>query len=41
VAKDLVKAMADHPILIERPIVSNGTLAIIGRPPEAVKALLS
>lgn len=40
-AKDLVQAMAEHPILIERPIVSDGTEAIIGRPPEAVKALLS
>ncbi|MEP3654505.1 MAG: arsenate reductase (glutaredoxin) [Litorimonas sp.] len=36
----LVQAMADHPILIERPIVTNGVRAVIGRPPEAVKALL-
>jgi len=39
-ATDLLQAMADHPILIERPVVSNGTRAILGRPPEAVKALL-
>lgn len=39
-ARNLVQAMADNPILIERPIVSNGKQAVIGRPPEAVKALL-
>ena len=36
----LIHAMALNPKLIERPIVDNGTKAIIGRPPEAVKALL-
>ncbi len=36
----LVQAMADNPILIERPIVSDGRRAIIGRPPEAIKPLL-
>jgi len=35
----LVKSMAENPILIERPVVSNGRNAVIGRPPEAVKAL--
>ena len=35
----LFAAMADHPILLERPVVSNGRQAIIGRPPENVKAL--
>lgn len=35
----LVKAMAKHSILIERPIVTNGQEAVLGRPPEAVKAL--
>ena len=39
-AEKLVAAMADHPILIERPVVTNGTLAVIGRPPEAVIPLL-
>jgi len=36
----LLAGMAEKPILIERPIVSNGTRAIIGRPPETVKDLL-
>ncbi|MBD3664272.1 arsenate reductase (glutaredoxin) [Sulfitobacter aestuariivivens] len=37
---DLRSAMATHPILIERPIVFNAGNAVVGRPPEAVKALL-
>ncbi len=36
----LVRYMAENPILIERPVVTNGKTAIIGRPPEAVKSLL-
>ena len=36
----LLKAMHEHPILIERPIVTDGKRAKIGRPPEAVLALL-
>ena len=36
----LLKAMHDHPILIERPIVTDGKRVAIGRPPEAVLALL-
>ncbi|KEJ88078.1 arsenate reductase (glutaredoxin) [Sulfitobacter donghicola] len=39
-AGELLKAAADHPILVERPIVFSGTRAIIGRPPEAVQDLL-
>ncbi|SDF61155.1 arsenate reductase (glutaredoxin) [Sulfitobacter delicatus] len=36
----LLDAMAAHPILIERPIAFRDTRAVIGRPPEAVRALL-
>jgi arsenate reductase len=36
----LIKAMADNPKLLERPIVENTQHAIVGRPPENVNALL-
>lgn len=36
----LIQAMAEHPKLIERPILSNGTEARIGRPPEQVLKLI-
>jgi len=36
----LVAAMADHPKLIERPIVVKGKRARLGRPPEQVLELL-
>jgi arsenate reductase len=38
--EQLVAAMADHPILIERPIVVNGPRAVLGRPPEKVLEIL-
>lgn len=37
----ILKAMAQHPILIERPIVVKGDKAALGRPPENVLKLLS
>lgn len=37
----LINAMIENPILIERPIVVNGDQVVIGRPPEAVLGILS
>ena len=36
----LIKAMAQHPILIERPIVVRGNRAVLGRPPEKALEIL-
>lgn len=38
--QDYLKAMVQHPILIERPIIVKDGKAIIGRPPEKVLELL-
>ncbi len=38
--KEWIKALAENPILIERPIIVKGNKAIVGRPPEKVLAFL-
>ncbi len=37
---ELIAAMVEHPILIERPVVINNGRAAIGRPPESVLDIL-
>jgi arsenate reductase (glutaredoxin) len=37
---EVLRAMAEHPILIERPIVVRGGRAVVGRPPESVREIL-
>lgn len=39
--KEVLQAMVEEPILIQRPIVVCGNKAMIARPPEKVLALLS
>lgn len=38
--EELIEIMINHPKLIERPIVINGTQAVIGRPPIKVLDIL-
>jgi arsenate reductase len=38
--ESLIAAMAQHPIIVERPIVVSGSKAALGRPPEAVLKVL-
>jgi arsenate reductase (glutaredoxin) len=38
---ELVKLMVKHPDLIQRPIVERGERAVLGRPTENIKAILS
>jgi len=37
---EVLDAMVEHPILIERPILVRGKRAVVGRPPENVLELL-
>lgn len=37
---ELLQAIVDNPILLQRPIVVNGDKAIIARPPQLVKDIL-
>ncbi|HEX2165658.1 MAG TPA: ArsC/Spx/MgsR family protein, partial [Longimicrobiales bacterium] len=38
--EEVLRALAAHPILIERPIVVRGNRAVVGRPPDRVRELL-
>ena len=38
--QEWIQVLSENPVLIERPIVTNGKKAVLGRPPENVKALL-
>jgi arsenate reductase len=37
---EVIRAMTEHPKLIERPIVINKEKAVIGRPPENIEYIL-
>ena len=37
--EEIIQAMVDHPILIERPIVVKNNEAVLGRPPENISEL--
>ncbi|TLF53398.1 arsenate reductase family protein [Halomonas urmiana] len=38
--RQVVEALLAHPRILQRPIADDGRRAIIGRPPEAIRALL-
>ena len=37
---ELIRLMAEHPDLVQRPIVERGERAVLGRPTERIKDLL-
>jgi len=37
---EIVRLMAEHPDLVQRPIVERGDRAVLGRPTERIKDLL-
>ena len=37
---ELIRLMAEHPDLLQRPIVERGERAVLGRPTENIRALL-
>lgn len=37
----VIEAMAEHPKLIERPIITNGNKAVVARPAELMDAILN
>jgi len=37
---ELIRLMAEHPDLLQRPIVERGDRAVLGRPTEKIKDLL-
>ena len=38
--EQVLNAMIEHPKLIERPILVNGNLAVVGRPPEQLISII-
>jgi arsenate reductase len=37
---EIIRLMAEHPALVQRPIVERGDRAVLGRPTEKIKELL-